>query len=414
MTTIDELTVTLQTLLTTKADNLARSTGFIQRQRTLTGSGFAQALVLGGLAVEQPTRKQQQRALSQTGVKMSVQGLEQRFTPVSVTFMRALLEEALNELIGSEVEAGILASFNGVYLTDCSRFCWGVLGFKLALRWELQRGQLQISLEDVNRHDQKSQIVDLPMAAGALHIGDLGFFKLKRFAEWNATDIKWVSRFKVGTRVYTLAGQPVDVAAWAASCAEPTAMAVQLGTRDKVRCYLHVAPVPADELPKRLARLKEEARLDMKPLSQQRQALAGYTLYITNIPELTFEQAHILIRTRWQIELLFKLWKSHLHVLTSRTQDPIRQQCEGYAKLLGALIQHWVLLVSGWQLQAVCPLEALRIVRTHIPLMIRAFRVPDFWLLFFDGICQDLLLSPPRAKRRQRPAAHQLWELFYA
>ena len=414
MTTIDELTVKLQTLLTTTADELARSTGFIKRQRELTGRGFAQALVLGGLAVKCATRKEQHRALCQTGVQMSVQGLEQRFTVQSVTFMRSLLEEALNQMIDSEVPAGILDSFNGVYLTDCSRFCWGPVGFKLAVRWELQRGQLQISLEEIKQHDQKSKIIELAMPPDALHVGDLGFFKLKRFNQWNADGVKWVSRFKVATHVYTLAGEKVDVAAWAAGCQEPTSMAVQLGIRDKVSCYLHIAPVPAEELPKRMARLKEEARRDMQPLSQQRQALAGYTLYITNIPELSFEQAHILGRTRWQIELLFKLWKSHLHVLTSRTQDLARQQCEGYAKLLGALIQHWVLLVSGWQLQAVCLVEALGIVRSHIPLMIRAFRLPRLWDLFFNALVEDLLFVPPRIKRGKKPAAHQLWKLFYA
>ena len=59
-----------------------------------------------------------------------------------------------------------------------------------------------------------------------------------------------------------------------------------------------------------------------------------------NVPDLTFEQAHILASMRWQIELLFKLWKSHGKVLISCSADPIRQQCEGYAKLLGVLVAH--------------------------------------------------------------------------
>jgi len=63
---------------------------------------------------------------------------------------------------------------------------------------------------------------------------------------------------------------------------------------------------------------------------------------------LSFDQAHTLARARWQIERLFKLWKSHGHVLRSRSANPIRQQCEGDAKLRGLLVAHWTLLVSGW------------------------------------------------------------------
>jgi hypothetical protein len=50
MTTVPHLAQTLQTLVTTTADTLARATGFVQRQSKLTGAAFAQALVFGWLA----------------------------------------------------------------------------------------------------------------------------------------------------------------------------------------------------------------------------------------------------------------------------------------------------------------------------------------------------------------------------
>ena len=51
---------------------------------------------------------------------------------------------------------------------------------------------------------------------------------------------------------------------------------------------------------------------------------------------------------RWQIELLFKLWKSQGRVDESRSTKPWRILCEVYAKLLAMLVQHWVFLVSCW------------------------------------------------------------------
>ena len=48
-----------------------------------------------------------------------------------------------------------------------------------------------------------------------------------------------------------------------------------------------------------------------------------------------------LARVRWQIELLFKLWKSHGQLDKSRSDNPWRVLCELYAKLIAMLIQHW-------------------------------------------------------------------------
>ena len=55
----------------------------------MTGAGFAQTLVLGGLAQPDATRKQQHQAAVQVGMPISAQGLEQRFNEAAVEFMRA-------------------------------------------------------------------------------------------------------------------------------------------------------------------------------------------------------------------------------------------------------------------------------------------------------------------------------------
>jgi len=92
------------------------------------------------------------------------------------------------------------------------------------------------------------------------------------------------------------------------------------------------------------------ARRKRDPLSQEALALAHWTIVVTNLPphRLSFDQAFMLLRLRWQIELLFKLWKQHAHLETSRSQQPNRIMCELYAKLLGLVIQHALLLATCW------------------------------------------------------------------
>src|SRR5262249_47106082 len=75
------------------------------------------------------------------------------------------------------------------------------------------------------------------------------------------------------------------------------------------------------------------------------------------------EEAVILYRARWQVELLFKRWKSQDRVAVLRGSTSVRQMVGVWARLLAALVQHWLLVASAWgdptkSLSKVC--EAIR------------------------------------------------------
>jgi hypothetical protein len=366
---------------------------------------------MSGLAHGQATCNQLHHSAIQAGMRVSVQGLDQRFKPSAVTFMRTLLETALSEMVSSEQTQGMLPQFNGVYVTDCTRLVWAGGGEKLAVRFELQHGTLQASLSEINRHDQKTEMIERTLPPAALHLGDLGFFKLKRFQRWNEQGVYWLSRFKVGTTVMTLDGQVLDLKKVLSGQTE-VVIPVKVGAKQSVTAFLVAAPLPEAAQQQRHKRLKETARLDQRPISARQSELANWTIYLTNIPRLNFTQAYTLARTRWQIELLFKLWKSHGQILTSRSADPVRQHCEGYAKLLGVLLAHWMLLVTGWHHPTLGTLDALRILRTYVPFLQRIFTDPSGFQIVFSWIVQDLAHAPRLSKRRKVPLAYQLWQQF--
>jgi len=68
----------------------------------------------------------------------------------------------------------------------------------------------------------------------------------------------------------------------------------------------------------RRRKLYDEARRKAQPVSQRRLAGANWNVYVTNIPmeQWSVLEAVVLAGVRWQIELLFKLWKSHGQIAT--------------------------------------------------------------------------------------------------
>jgi hypothetical protein len=412
MTTISELSTILQQLLTTQADTIAKTTGFIQRQRQITGAGFAQTLILGASTSQKTTCKHYHHQSVQAGLQVSVQALDQRFTSVAVDFMRGMLEATLTHAIRGEYQTNLLPQFNGVYITDATRLDWKHCPLKLTVRLDLQSGGFQATLSDIVTHDQKTGMIDQPLPVGALHLADLGFFKLSRFQSWTKNGVYWLSRYKIGTRLHTLAGHPIHLASLL-SDQDSIHMPVQVGCgRNALQAYLVAGRLPPEAFAKRMKRLKEQARLDQRPLSVQQLELAQWTIYLTNVADLNFTQAHILGRTRWQIELVFKLWKSHANLMRSRSANPIRQLCEGYAKLISVIIAHWSLIVAGWQYDTISMTDALHIFYTQVSFLQRCLLQFHQLTAFFLSLQHALRHAPPRQKRKNVRLAFQLWGDF--
>ena len=90
-------------------------------------------------------------------------------------------------------------------------------------------------------------------------------------------------------------------------------------------------------------------------------------------PDLTLDEALALYRVRWQIELLFKLWKQQGKVDEWRSENSWRIICEIYAKLVGLLLQHWLCLGEFWANSRRSLVKAGRVIRRHALAIAYAF-----------------------------------------
>jgi hypothetical protein len=82
---------------------------------------------------------------------------------------------------------------------------------------------------------------------------------------------------------------------------------------------------------------------------------------------LNAQDVQLLIRCRWQIELLWRFWKERGTIDLWRSEKPMRVLCEVYAKLMGCIVQHWIILKSCWQEPNRSLLKASQAVRLLTP-----------------------------------------------
>jgi len=116
---LGEIETHVQSLFHEKAEQWARSTGFVQRASKISGSAFAQALVFGFLNQPEASYTDLQQTMELQRVHVSPQAIEERMTPQAAALMGRLLEEMVAMVVsGQECHIPVLESFNGVYLQD--------------------------------------------------------------------------------------------------------------------------------------------------------------------------------------------------------------------------------------------------------------------------------------------------------
>ena len=230
-------------------------------------------------------------------------------------------------------------------------------------------------LQDGRVHDLKAPAQTLELPPGALRLADLGYFSLATLQQLSQQGDEWLTRWQAGTVVLDAAGHPLDLVVWLTrQGGTPTDCPVQLGHAYQLPARLLAQRVPPAVAAHRRQRLQAEAQRRGQPISSLRWATADWTIYLTNVPvdRLSLPEAFALGHARWQIELLFKLWKSQGMIDEWRSTHPWRILCELYAKLIAMVLQHWVVLTSCWRVPNRSWVRAAATIRAYAILLASA------------------------------------------
>jgi hypothetical protein len=202
-------------------------------------------------------------------------------------------------------------------------------------------------------NDKKTALAQEVLPRGALRIADLGYFDLDDFAQLSQRNVYWLSRLQPKTAVFDAEdGRRLNLVSWLKDQeADLIDWPVELGVRQRLAARLVAIRVPEAVAEQRRQRLRKKAQKKGKKASAEQLALCAWTLLVTNLPVelVSVREMVVLSRCRWQIELLFKVWKSDGGLDKSRSGKPWRILSEVYAKLIALVIQHWISVAGCWE-----------------------------------------------------------------
>lgn len=420
----------LRMLLETIAEEEGKSSKFVQRESKMTASCFAQTLVLGSLNKSDNTLSEFAQISADLNVLISPSGLNQRLNEQSVIFLQNLLGKSMQICQANEATDALLQQFTTVQILDSSYIALPqtmveqypglgggqAAGLKVFLNYDYLTGKLSALELTPGRHaDQKSCLHLQCATAGSLHLFDLGFFKQEIFAELDDRDAYFISRYQVQTALYWQAdGQRIDLAKHLRKMkTSEVSFDVLLGQKARVPVRLVCQRLPKEIAAERRRKVKLKAQKDgrRQPPSSTTLQLLDWAVFITNVPAdwLTVEQILLIYTLRWQIELLFKLWKSRAHLDQIGSYRPARVLCQFYARFIALVLFHWLVApIHGLHKELSLP-KAFALLQHHIGKLIQAIGnhwrgLTNIWV----RIEEDFQRLGMKDKRKKSPSTYQL------
>jgi hypothetical protein len=417
----------MQDLFCNIAPEIARKTNFIQRKRKFDAGEFLRNALTCCLQ-RLPTLYDFQAAFQEQHITISEAGICKRFNSNAAEFFKAMLGITIQKLVAGNKEILPLTSgFNGIVVDDCTIVnmtadlaaalpgCGGSDGksgkaaVKTFCRFEVLSGSVQTLLHAPGKTSDKKmleQAASLPK--GCLHLIDRGFFDIDDLRSKSEQGIRWITRIPAGTTVL-VGKKEMDWMTFLKTNREDYFdVSATLG-KGKYAVRLVGFRVDTETAARHNRNAERTNQKHGRSASESQKVLCQWAVYATNLlpQEYGWRDVCTLYRVRWQIELLFKLWKSEGGMDKSNGVKGWRCLCEFYIKLLGCVIANWLMLLRCGQLGGVSAVKMFRVVHRRMAELYRTFdEVATRECL--RQIEADLLKIPIQHQRKKNPSTRQL------
>lgn len=269
-------------------------------------------------------------------VDISAQGIDQRFNDGAQKYIQGLIGEQLSSQVFQSIETGWSKHFNRVIIKDSTKFdlcktvweklpgfggCASKAGVCIQYEFNVKSGEVNdLSIHPAKRPDNKDATQTMGLVReGDLTIRDLGYFVLDYFKRIEKAGAFFLSRLNTKILVYQKNKnkyQEVDFAKIYQRMKEDNIQRldrkVYIGEEEKFPVRLIIELVPEEVVATRMQRVDKYNKKKGRQTGEEYKKRARFNLFITNVAEemLDVEAIIKIYRIRWQIELIFKTWKS--------------------------------------------------------------------------------------------------------
>ncbi len=418
-------------------NQIARQTKFVQRESKLDGLNFLQASVFGFIENPNGSLNHLAQVCLDLDVEITPQGIDERINEHSVAFLKEMFSQAMETLKNEQaIPLKVLEQFTAINLVDSSTKslpdnmvkeylgCGGngpKSSLKVQLVFDFLHGNLKlIKFKSGRESDQGYREYLEVIEAGSLTMVDLGYFVLGAFTEIADKNAYFLSRYRVHTKLYTPNGVEMNLLDTLQSANSISLdMDVHLGAKQRLPCRLIAFRVPQEVADQRRRKAIENAKRKGRTLSKVALALMDWSIFISNVPPemLCVQQVINLYRVRWQIELVFKLWKSYCGLGRIAGVRRERVLTELYAKMIGIVLTHFLIaplrMPEGIGVnREISPVQVRQILRRFARQLNQALANLDDVVNVLKEAVRHIRHSGFKQKRKKNPNVCHILELI--
>jgi len=315
---------------------LAVETGFCQRSSKLTPCVFFDLMFYATSLSQNISLEYLVSYLDdQYGIEIRKQSLDERFNERTVNFVKSILSRLIREQLSSLLYGEeFLSNFNHVRIKDSTKFnvpshlkehyrgsggsgSTSEAGICIQFEFDLKTGQfLDLTLTEAIRNDQQdAKETAENVCKDDLVMRDLGYFSILVLENIHKKEAFFLSRLPSHVLVYDEKGVEID---FKDLYAFMTKTGIEKSERqgfigeEKLPVRLVFGLVPDPVYQQRLRSREKDAKKKGRQTKERTKCLLHFNLFITNAEAQTLppEKIMTLYRFRWQVELMFKNWKS--------------------------------------------------------------------------------------------------------
>lgn len=264
------------------------------------------------------------------GKTVSKQALFERINPQLQSVLMELIGGSLNERF-SQKKTELLSRFSNVYIQDSSclslpeslrpwysgNYSRGKIKSvaKLQVVFNLTRGVFSgLWLTPYSKNDQAASSDIIPLLTkGDLVVRDMGYFVLRVLSAIKQQKADFITRLKSDVVIYEPQTEKPLRLKKLLGKRMYLKKQVLLGKNERLPVWLIAIKVDNSLAGKRRNKLHRD-RDKRKRVTVEKLQLAGWDIFVSSVGDLSPQEISEIYRLRWQIEIIFKSWKSHLKI----------------------------------------------------------------------------------------------------